>query len=61
MDKRLVIVWKQEKFILKHFPNRHLLHRRNFEKVDRSLRETGKKASEFKEILKLANFLLVHL
>ena len=42
------------------FPNRRLPHRRTFERVDRSLTEIGKKSSEFKEILKLANFLLSH-
>ena len=42
------------------FPNRRLPHRRTFERVERSLRETGKKSSEFKEILKLTNFLLSH-
>ena len=34
------------------FPNQRLPHQRIF--------ETGKKSSEFKEILKLANFLLIH-
>ena len=37
------------------FLNRRLPHRRIFERVDRSLNETGKKSSGFKEILKLAN------
>ena len=42
------------------FPNRRLPHRRSIERVDRSLKKTCKKSSEFKEILKLANFLLIH-
>ena len=31
------------------FPNRRLPHRRTFERVDRSLRETGKKSSKRKK------------